>query len=128
MSPDGRWSIECKDAQGTLIVRHSGLTYKGGPGSQGFTLSGQELRLEIEKSVKAYSRGAYVATHKRGFTIRLKRLKPRAPDFEGPQHFGSRKISSISVSIIFVFLFWFNARFLTTPLTKDIYRRMSMND
>jgi len=26
-----------------------------------------------------------------GFTIRLKRLKPRAPDFGGPQNFGSKK-------------------------------------
>jgi len=25
-----------------------------------------------------------------GFTIRLKRLKPRAPDFGGPQNFGSK--------------------------------------
>jgi len=27
---------------------------------------------------------------RRGFTIRLKRLKPRAPDFGGPQNFGSK--------------------------------------
>jgi len=27
---------------------------------------------------------------KRGFTIRLKRLKPRSPDFRGPQNFGSK--------------------------------------
>jgi len=27
---------------------------------------------------------------RRGFTIRLKRLKPRVPDFGGPQHFGSK--------------------------------------
>jgi len=26
----------------------------------------------------------------RGFTIRLKSLKPRAPDFERPQNFGSK--------------------------------------
>jgi len=28
---------------------------------------------------------------RRGFTIRLKRLKPRAPDFWGPQNFGSKE-------------------------------------
>ena len=33
-----------------------------------------------------------------GFTIRLKRLKPRAPDFGGPQILGVKTISSISVS------------------------------
>jgi len=27
---------------------------------------------------------------RRGFTIRLKRLKPRAPDFGGPQNFVSK--------------------------------------
>ena len=26
-----------------------------------------------------------------GFTIRLKRFKPRAPNFQGPQNFGSKK-------------------------------------
>ena len=51
-------------------------------------------------------------TPRRGFTIRLKRLKPRAPDFGRPQNFASRTISSISANIIFVFLFWFNTRFL----------------
>jgi len=41
---------------------------------------------------------------RRGFIIRLKRVKPRAPDFGGPKILGVRTISSISVSIIFVFL------------------------
>jgi len=27
---------------------------------------------------------------RRGFTIRLKKLKPEAPDFVGPQNFGSK--------------------------------------
>jgi len=54
---------------------------------------------------------------RRGFTIRLKRLKPRAPD----------SISSISVSIIFVF-FWFKARFFIMPLTKEFYIRLSAKD
>jgi len=42
---------------------------------------------------------------RRGFTIRLKRLKPRDPDFGRPQNFGVRTISSIFVSNLFVFLF-----------------------
>jgi len=44
---------------------------------------------------------------RRGFTIRLKRLKPRAPDYGGPKILGVRTISGISIC----FLFWFNARF-----------------
>ena len=31
------------------------------------------------------------STLRRGFTIRLKRLKPRAPNLVGPQNFGSSK-------------------------------------
>jgi len=30
--------------------------------------------------------------------------------------------------IIFVFLFWFNARFITMLLTKGLYRRISAKD
>jgi len=40
---------------------------------------------------------------RRGFTIRLKRLKSRAPEFGGPKILAVRTISSISVGIIFVF-------------------------
>jgi len=39
------------------------------------------------------------AKGRRGFTIKLKRLMPRAPDFGGPKILGIRKISSISISI-----------------------------
>jgi len=46
----------------------------------------------------------------------------------GPKRLEVRTISSISVSIIFVFLFWFNAHFFTMPQTKDLYRRMSAKD
>jgi len=35
---------------------------------------------------------------RRGFTIRLKRLKPRAPEFGDPKNLEVRTISSISVS------------------------------
>ena len=31
-----------------------------------------------------------VVVVRRGFTIRLKRLNPRAPEFGGPQNFGSK--------------------------------------
>ena len=55
--------------------------------------------------------------HRRGFTIRLKKLKPRAPDFGGTKILGVWAISSVSVSnYIFVVLVWFNARFFATPL------------
>jgi len=40
---------------------------------------------------------------RRGFTIRLKRLKSRAPEFGGPKILAVRTISRISVGIIFVF-------------------------
>jgi len=51
----------------------------------------------------------------------------------GPKILVVRTIARISVisrisqpkQKIFVFLFWFNARFVTLPLTKDLYRRMS---
>ena len=49
---------------------------------------------------------------RRGFTIRLKRLKPRAADFGGPQNFGSKTISRIFVSNCIFVLFWFTAHFL----------------
>jgi len=60
------------------------------------------------------------------FAIRLKRLQPRSPMSRGPKILGLRTISSISVSnyICTVLLFWFNARFFTLPLTKDLYGRM----
>jgi len=51
-----------------------------------------------------------------------------APDFGGLKRLGVRTISSISVSFLFVFLFWFSARFFTMPLTKDLYRRMGAKD
>jgi len=59
---------------------------------------------------------------RRGFTTRLKRLKLTPPDLGGPKRLGVRAITSISVSIIVVFFFWFNARPFTMPLTKDLYR------
>jgi len=41
---------------------------------------------------------------RRGFAIRLKRLKPRAPNFGDPKILGIRRIWSILV-ITFVFLY-----------------------
>jgi len=46
--------------------------------------------------------GQHIVDGRRGFTIRLTRLKPRAPDFGGPKRLGVRTISSIPISIIFV--------------------------
>jgi len=40
---------------------------------------------------------------RRGLTIRLKKLKPRAPDFWVPKILGARAISTISVSNYFCF-------------------------
>ena len=65
---------------------------------------------------------------RRGFTIRLKKLKPRAPDFWGPYNFEIETISSIPVSIVFVFCFGSTHVFFTMPLTKDLYRSMSAKD
>ena len=66
---------------------------------------------------------------KNGFTMRLKRLKPRAPDFRGLQNFGSKEnFRCFCKQLYLYFLFWFNARFFTIPLTKDLYRKMSVND
>jgi len=33
----------------------------------------------------------FIVAPRRGFTIRLKRLKPKAPDFEVPQNLGSKE-------------------------------------
>jgi len=68
----------------------------------------------------------------RGFTIRLERLKPRAPDFGGAQSFGSkpkvlgvRTISSISVSDYICIFVLIQHTFFTMPLAKDLYKNKS---
>ena len=61
-----------------------------------------------------------------GFTIRLKRLKPKAPDFEGPKNFQSKENFQHFCNNICIFLL-FNAHFFTMPLTADIYRTGSPN-
>jgi len=48
------------------------------------------IELTSFKSVDSKVPSFYFGSSRRGFTIRLKRLKPRAPDFEGPQNFGSK--------------------------------------
>jgi len=64
---------------------------------------------------------------RRGFTIRLKGLKTRAPDSRVPLKFWQQgKFPAFLKVITFVFLFSSNARFLT--MAKDLYRRMSAND
>jgi len=55
-------------------------------------------------------------------TIRLKRLKPMAPDFGGPQNFGTKEnFQHFCKHYIYIFVF-------TMPLTKDLYRRMSAKE
>jgi len=44
--------------------------------------------------------------------LSYKGLSLGPPVSKGPKILGVRTVSSISASIIFVFLFWFNARFL----------------
>ena len=54
-----------------------------------------------------------MVTIRRGFTIRLKRLKPRIPDFGGPQNLGSKNnFQHFCKQYIFVALFWFIAHVL----------------
>jgi len=62
---------------------------------------------------------------RRAFTIRLKRLRARAPDFGDPQHFGTednfqnfRKKLSSYFCFASTHVFYF-----TMPLTKDLCRR-----
>jgi len=59
--------------------------------------------------IKTLKHNVRTTLRSRGFTIRLKMLKPRAPDFGGPQNLEVRTISSNSV----VSLFWINARIFT---------------
>jgi len=59
---------------------------------------------------------------RRRFSIRLTRLKPRAPGFGGPKILVVRTIFSVSVSNYICSFFWFNVRFFAMPLTKNIYR------
>jgi len=80
----------------------------------------------IEKVIEK-ARERYCA-NRREFTIRLRRLKPRTPISGGLKILEVKTISSISVNIIFVFLIWFNPRFYTMLLTKDLHTRMSAKD
>jgi len=59
---------------------------------------------------------------RRGFTIRLKRIKSRAPYIGGPKILEIRTISSISVSIYICILVLSQRTFFTMPLTKDLFR------
>jgi len=63
-----------------------------------------------------------------GFTIRLKRFKPRAPDFGGPKILRVRTISSISVRNYICAFDLVQHTFFTMPLTKDLYGRVSAKD
>ena len=58
--------------------------------------------------------------HRRGFTTRLKRLKPRAPDFEGPQNFASNENFQHICNYIF-FCSTHDFLLCLYSLTTDIY-------
>jgi len=69
------------------------------------------------------------ANNKRGFTIRLKRLRPLAPDFEGPQHFWTKdNFHHFCEQLYLNLCFGSTHVFFTMPLTTDLYRRMSAKD
>jgi len=63
---------------------------------------------------------------RRRFTIRLKRLKPRSPDFWGPRNFGIQdNFQHFCKQLHLYFCFDSKHVFFTMPLTKDLIRRMS---
>ena len=64
-----------------------------------------------------------------GFTIRLKRLKPKAPDFWGPQNFGSKDNFQRFCKQLYTYNFicicsfvLVQRTFFAMPLTKNLYR------
>jgi len=68
------------------------------------------------------------AGHRRGFTIRLKRLKPRAPDFGGHQNCGSKDNFQHFCRHYICNFVLVQRTFFATPLAKDLDRRMSAKD
>jgi len=65
---------------------------------------------------------------RRGFTIKLKRLKSRAPDFGGSQNFESKdNFQHFCKQYIFIFGL-VQPTFFIMPLIEDLYRRMSAKD
>ena len=48
---------------------------------------------------------------RRGFTIRLKRLKPRVPDFEGPQNVGSKDNFQHFCKKLYLYIFLVQRKF-----------------
>jgi len=65
---------------------------------------------------------------RRGFIIRLKRLKPSAPDFEEPQDFGSKENFHIFVSNCIRNFVLVQRTFFTMPLSIDLYSRGHQRD
>ena len=71
----------------------------------------------------------FIGTRRRGFTIRLKTLKPRAPDFGRPQILGVRTISSIFVSnYICIFLNSMYVFYYALFSVEKLARRTEVND
>ena len=70
----------------------------------------------------------WICRTRRGFTIRLKRLTSRAPDFEGTQNFGSNSSFQHFCMQLYLYFLSFNALFVSMPLAKYLHRRMSAKD
>jgi len=70
----------------------------------------------------------WICRTRRGFTIRLKRLTSRAPDFGGTQNFGSKDSFQHFCMQLYLYFFSFNALLVSMPLAKYLHRRMSAKD
>jgi len=65
----------------------------------------------------------FIIGHRRGIAIKLKRLKPRAPNFGAHQNFGSKdNFQHFCKQLYLYFCFGSKHVFFTMPLTKDRYR------
>jgi len=88
------------------------------------------VNISVPKSFSTIrsSRSAPEGISRRGFTIRLKRLKPRAPDFGGPQNFGNKdNFQHFCKHCVCIFVLVQRTFFTMTP-TKDLYRRKRAKD
>jgi len=65
---------------------------------------------------------------RRGFTIRLKRLEPRAPDFGGAQNFGSNDSFQHFCELYICIFVLVQRTFFYYAAKKDLYGRMSAKD
>jgi len=69
-----------------------------------------------------------VSKPRRGFTIRLKRLKPRAPDFGGPQNFGSKENFQYFCKQLYLYFCFGSTHVFVLCRQQKISGRMSAKD